>query len=92
MTDARGSIWTVICTDDSRPAELRETVSLARQGGNEVLVLLAPSVLYEPGGLADIEQAYDRYVEFEEFRRELARIDNVTALEVGPTDRLSACH
>jgi len=54
------------------------------------LVLLAPSVLYEPGGLADIEQAYDRYVEFEQFRRELARIDNVTALEVGPTDRLSA--
>ena len=90
VTDAQGSIWTVICTDDSRPAELRETVSLARQGGNEVLVLLAPSVLYEPGGLADIEQAYDRYVEFEEFRRELARIDNVTALEVGPTDRLSA--
>ncbi|AFO59083.2 DUF58 domain-containing protein [Natrinema sp. J7-2] len=90
VTDAQGSIWTVICTDDSRPAELRETVLLAREGGNEVLVLLAPSVLYEPDGLTDIEQAYDRYVEFEEFRRELARLDNVTVLEVGPTDRLSA--
>lgn len=90
VTNAQNSIWTVICTDDSRPAELRETVSLARQGGNEVLVLLTPSVLYEPGGLADIEQAYDRYVEFEEFRRKLTRTRNVTAVEVGPVDRLSA--
>ncbi|WP_255681357.1 hypothetical protein [Natrinema sp. SYSU A 869] len=52
-------------------------------------VLLAPSVLYEPGGLADVEQAYDRYIEFEEFRRELSRMDNVRALEVGPADRLA---
>ncbi|ELY62808.1 hypothetical protein C489_21066 [Natrinema versiforme JCM 10478] len=90
VTSAQGSLWTVICTDDSQPAELRETVALANRGGNEVMVLLAPSVLYEPGGLADIEQAYDRYVAFEEFRRELARMDGVTALEVGPADRLSA--
>ncbi|QCC60465.1 DUF58 domain-containing protein [Natrinema thermotolerans] len=89
LTDVRGSVWAVVCTDDSRPAELRETVRLARRGGNEVLVLLAPSVLYEPGGLADIERAYDRYVAFEEFRRELARTDGVTALEVGPADRLA---
>ncbi|SEP93388.1 DUF58 domain-containing protein [Natrinema salaciae] len=90
VTNAHGSLWTVICTDDSRRGELRETVSLARRGGNEVTVLLAPSVLYEPGGLADVERAYDGYVAFEEFRRELARMDDVTALEVGPADRLSA--
>jgi len=47
-------------------------------------------VLYEPGGLADLERAYDRYLAFEEFRRELAKLDGVTALEVGPADRLSA--
>ncbi|AGB33755.1 hypothetical protein C488_15727 [Natrinema pellirubrum DSM 15624] len=88
-TNAQGRLWTVICTDDSRPAELRETVSLARRKG-DVLVLLAPTVLYEPGGLADIERAYDRYVSFEEFRRELSAFDNVTALEVGPADRLAA--
>ncbi|PGF17135.1 DUF58 domain-containing protein [Natrinema sp. CBA1119] len=90
IANAEGAVWSVICTDDSRPAELRETVALARRGGNEIMVLLAPSVLYEPGGLADVERAYDRYVEFEEFRRELARMDGVTALEVGPADRLSA--
>ncbi|WP_226042375.1 DUF58 domain-containing protein [Natrinema sp. DC36] len=90
VTNTKGSTWTVICTDDSRPAELHETVSLARRGGSRVTVLLAPAVLYEPGGLADLERAYDRYLAFEEFRRELAKLDDVTALEVGPADRLSA--
>jgi len=90
VTNTKGATWTVICTDDSRPAELHETVSLARRGSSEVTVLLAPAVLYEPGGLADLERAYDRYLAFEEFRRELAKLDGVTALEVGPADRLSA--
>ncbi|MFC6716035.1 DUF58 domain-containing protein [Natrialbaceae archaeon GCM10025810] len=86
---APGGRWTVICTDDTRPAEIREAVALARRGGNAVTVLLAPSVLYRAGGLANVERAYDRYVEFEAFRRELARMDDVTALEVGPADRLA---
>ncbi|QSW98248.1 DUF58 domain-containing protein [Haloterrigena alkaliphila] len=88
--DRTGGRWTILFTDDSRPAEVRETVKLARGNGNSVLVLLAPTVLYEPGGLADVEDAYDRYVEFEELRRDLSRIPRVTALEVGPRDRLSA--
>ncbi|ADB60100.1 protein of unknown function DUF58 [Haloterrigena turkmenica DSM 5511] len=82
-------LWTILFTDDSRPAELRETVKLARGNGNSVLVLLAPTVLYESDGLADVEDAYDRYVEFENLRRDLARMPRVTALEVGPRDRLS---
>ena len=86
-TDRR---WTIICTDDSRPGELREAVADARKNGNSVMVLLAPTVLYEPGGLADVERAYDRYLEFEELRRDLARMNRVTALEVGPKDRLSS--
>ena len=85
----RGSTWTVVFTDDSRPAELRETVKLARRTGNAVMVLLAPTVLYESDGLADLERAYDRYAEFEELRRDLGRMARVTALEVGPRDRLS---
>ncbi|THE65054.1 DUF58 domain-containing protein [Salinadaptatus halalkaliphilus] len=81
---------TVIVTDDSRPAELRETVSLAHSHGNDVLVLLAPSVLYETDRITALEQSFDQYVAFENLRRDLTRIERVTALEVGPGDRLSA--
>lgn len=89
LTGQRRTVWTVICTDDSNPDELREAVAVARSGGGSVLVLLAPTVLYEPGELGDLEAAYDRYVAFEERRRELARLPRVTALEVAPGDRLS---
>ena len=85
----RGSPWTVICTDDTARAELRETVSNVVNRGGSALVAIAPSVLYEPADLADADRAYDRYVEFEEFRRELHRLPKVTALEVGPADRLA---
>lgn len=80
----------ILCTDDHAPTELLETVTDATGKGARLLVLLAPTVLYEEGGLSDIESAYDRYLEFEELRRELSRMDKVTALEVGPGDRLSA--
>jgi len=53
-------------------------------------VFLTPSILFDPGGLVDLEAAYDRYVEFEEFRRDLARLPGVSAFEVGPGDRLDA--
>ncbi|MFB6227419.1 MAG: DUF58 domain-containing protein [Halobacteriales archaeon] len=85
-----GSVWTVILTDDSNPERLREAVTVARRGENRVLVFLAPTVLFEPGGLADLEAAYDRYVAFEEFRRDLARKSGVSAFEVAPGDRLDA--
>ncbi|RZH69184.1 DUF58 domain-containing protein [Natrinema altunense] len=81
--------WVVIFTDDADPAALRETVSMARANDAAVTVFLAPTVLYEPGGLADIERATDRYREFEALRRDLARLDRVRAFEVGPGDRLA---
>ena len=89
IAQQRGFVWTALFTDDARPAELRETVKLARANGNEVAVFLAPTVLYEPGGLADVERAYERYVAFERLRRDLSRMERVTALEVGPGDRLA---
>jgi uncharacterized protein (DUF58 family) len=90
VTRIDGAVWTVVLTDDSRPGRLREAVTVASRGGNRVLVFLAPSVLFDPGGLADLEAAYDRYVEFEELRRDLARLPGVSAFEVGPGDRLDA--
>ncbi|WP_049902584.1 DUF58 domain-containing protein [Halococcus agarilyticus] len=85
-----GTVWTVIFTDDTHRAELRETVELARRGDGRVLVFLTPTALFEPGGLADIEDAYERYRGFESFRRDLARLRRVSAFEVGPRDRLDA--
>jgi uncharacterized protein (DUF58 family) len=80
--------WTVILTDDTRPAETRETAKLARRNDGHVLVFLAPSVLYDAESVGD--EAFERYLEFEEFRRSLAAVDRVSAFEVGPGDRLAA--
>lgn len=87
-TNAR--TWTIIITDDFQPTETREAVKLARRQGGHVLVCLLPSILYEPGGLADLDDAYANYRDFEEFRRSLADVEGVRALEVGPRDRLAA--
>lgn len=88
VTRFTGSVFTIFVTDDSRRAELREAIKLARRGDDAVLVLLTPSVLFESGRLTDLEVAYERYVEFEEFRRSLARLDRVQAYEIAPGDRL----
>lgn len=85
-----GALWSVILTDDERQTETREAVKLARRGEGGVLVFVAPTVLYEPGGLGDLDEAYDRYARFEQFRTSLASMDRVSAFEVGPADRLSA--
>jgi len=80
---------TVVFTDDAHPAELREAVKLAREQGR-VVVFLAPRALFEPGGLADLEAAYDRYREFERLRRSLAELGRVEVYEVAPADRIDA--
>ncbi|MFP8891051.1 DUF58 domain-containing protein [Natrialbaceae archaeon A-CW2] len=85
-----GTTWTVVLTDDSNLAELHEAVTLARSNGNDVLLLLTPSPLFESDGLTGIERTYDRYRTFESHRRDLASMDRVSALEVGPSDRLSS--
>ncbi|MFB6161781.1 MAG: DUF58 domain-containing protein [Haloferacaceae archaeon] len=80
--------FTVIVTDDTNRAELRETVKLVRRGESGVAVFLTPSALFDPDDLTDLDAAYERYREFEEFRRSLARMDGVVAYEVAPGDRL----
>lgn len=89
-TQSNETLWSVILTDDTNRTKLRETVKLARHNQGRVLVFLAPTVIYEPGELRDLDEAYDRYMAFEQFRRSLAGMDRVTAFEVGPADRLSA--
>jgi uncharacterized protein (DUF58 family) len=85
-----GPTWTVLFADDADPAALRQSVKTARRGEGRVVVYLTPSVLFEPGGLADLDGAYAQYVEFEELRRELAGYDRVVAYEVAPGDRVEA--
>ncbi|EFW91363.1 hypothetical protein ZOD2009_14681 [Haladaptatus paucihalophilus DX253] len=86
----RGSVMTVILTDDTHRMEVREAVRAARRRSEHVLVFLAPTVLFERGGVGTVESAYEGYVDFEEFRRDLTRIDGVTALEIAPADRIEA--
>lgn len=83
-----GSGLVAILTDDAALTELTETAKRARREDQDVLVCLAPGVLYD--GDTDPEAAYHDYVAFEEHRRRLAAMGRVTALEVGPSDRLGA--
>lgn len=82
--------WNVVFTDDTAKEELIEAANLLRQGESRVTLFMTPSVFFEPGGLADLEGAYSRYLEFEEFRRRLTNMERVRALEVAPGDRVEA--
>lgn len=84
-----GQTLTLIVTTDTERAALREAVEQAATRGS-VLVFLIPQVLFASASLTAIEATYNRYVEFEEYRRELTRLTGVEAFEVGPQDRLDA--
>jgi uncharacterized protein (DUF58 family) len=84
------AVWSVIVTDDTNREAVSEAVKFARQGNGQVMVFLTPSTLFEPGGLADLEAAYEAYASFESFRRSLSGLERVSAFEVGPGRRLSA--
>jgi uncharacterized protein (DUF58 family) len=90
LSRLRGTVWSVVVTDDNHRAELREAVRVARRGRGRVLVFLTPTVLYAAGGLSDLAAAYEEYRDFERFRRDLASLEGVSAFEVGPGDRLAA--
>lgn len=86
----RGQTLAIILTDDRDRVGLRETVELLSRHDDQVLVFLTPSVLFEPGGLGDLERAFEAYVDFESYRRDLHSLPRVTAREVAPGDRLQA--
>ena len=77
----------MLLTDDANRRELREAVEAARHRSSQVVVFLAPRVLFEPGALGDLSAAYERYVDFESFRRSLDGLDGVSVFEVNPGNR-----
>jgi uncharacterized protein (DUF58 family) len=79
----------VIITSDAAPAELREAIKTAIQGGGRALVFLTPRCLFESTGLADLDTAYDRYHDFEQLRRDLDAHPRVTVFEIAPDTRLN---
>jgi uncharacterized protein (DUF58 family) len=83
-----GTVQFALFTDDTDRADVRNAVGTATPADNPVSVFLAPRVLYEPGSLADLPKAAERYGGFERFRRTLANIEGVRAMEVAPGDRL----
>jgi hypothetical protein len=77
----------IVATDDTAPDRVRGAIRAINRDERAVLYL-TPHVLFEPGGLTDLERAYERYWEFERFRCELDRLPNAEAFEVAPGDRL----
>ncbi|WP_299263326.1 DUF58 domain-containing protein [Halorientalis sp.] len=82
--------WTMVFTDDRNRAEVLEAAKVARREATHVAVFLTPAVLFEANAVADLDGAYARYRDFESFRQRLARLDRVSAFEVGPGDRIAA--
>ncbi|WP_161569990.1 DUF58 domain-containing protein [Salinigranum halophilum] len=82
--------WTVLLTDDTERGRVVETMKLATRGSHRATAFVTPSVLFEPRGVSDVESAYERLVDFEEFRKRLHRIPRANAYEVAPDGRLRA--
>lgn len=86
----RDAVQIVVFTDDTNRSAVKSAVTRASQGEHSAIAFIAPNVLFEPGSLSDLERAYDRYLSFERFRRDLSNIRTVRAFEVAPRDRLDA--
>lgn len=81
--------WMILFTDDSNRVELYQAIKTARRGSNQVLVVLAPTALFDTQDVTDITATSHRYAAFEEYRRSLERMESVDVIEVGPKDRVA---
>lgn len=86
--DAGSALETLVITDDSDREGIRRAVEAASRDRGQVFVFLTPGALFERSSLASIEAAYERYLDFERFRRGLDALPGVSAYEVGPGDRV----
>jgi uncharacterized protein (DUF58 family) len=90
ITDVSRGSWTVVLTDDTKRGRVVETMKVATRGSRRATAFVTPSVLFESRDLSDLETAYERLVDFEEFRKRLNRIPRANAYEVAPDGRLRA--
>ncbi|AUV82865.1 hypothetical protein C2R22_15465 [Salinigranum rubrum] len=84
-----GPAITYLFTDDTHRETLPESLRAATRGDGEAVVFLTPSVLFDPDTLSNPKVAYDRFVEFERFRRSIAALPRVSVYEVGPGEELA---
>jgi uncharacterized protein (DUF58 family) len=90
LAETSGEVWLVVLTTDTGRNRIRDAVSLVSGRGGNVSLFLTPRVLFEPGAMDDLTEAYERYASFESFRRTVDRIPRTEVYEVGPGDRLDA--
>ncbi|WP_227379208.1 DUF58 domain-containing protein [Haladaptatus halobius] len=86
LKSTSGITRAVLITDDVDRIEVYEAVKLARQLSDSVSVFLIPNILFEQKGIVEAEDAYQRYLDFDQFRQSLTQLDGVIAFEVGSTD------
>lgn len=84
------NVRVAILTDDNRRSEVYETAKIAGQLGQEVIIFVTPSVLFESQDIAAIDNVYTRYSAFERYISKLNTLENVTAFEVTPRSKLKS--
>ncbi|KTG08970.1 hypothetical protein AUR64_14270 [Haloprofundus marisrubri] len=85
-----GSVQVQLLTTDLNQPTLLDSAARLSENGHQMVTFLTPAVLFDTNTQRPIagEDSYREYVEFEEFRRTLARLDRVKALELGPRNRV----
>jgi len=90
LAETSGDVWLVLLTADTGRNRLQDIASLVANEGGHLSLFLTPRVLFDAGAMDDVSAAYDRYADFESFRRTVARTPRTEVYEVGPGDRLDA--
>lgn len=88
VTNLSGNRVTILLTDDTHRAEVRESAKVAARHDGQVYVFLAASPLFDSVGVMDLERSQHAYLAFESFRRDLDAIEGVRAFEIGPMRRV----